>query len=83
MCSSRLPAWPPGSPEHMTTYVCPEFAATGIELKIIELQVQREAAQTHGIADDLTAIDAEISQLWSELADLVEQHPNALPPLNA
>lgn len=67
----------------MSTYVCPEFAATGIELKIIELQVQREAAQQDGRNEDVVACDREIIDLWAELADLVEQHPNSLPPLNA
>lgn len=66
----------------MSTYVCPEFAATGIELKIIELQVQRETARSQGQGEHLKAIDTEIASLWAELADLVERHPDVLPPLN-
>lgn len=67
----------------MSTYVCPEFAATGIELKIIELHVQREEAHYHRLTDDVATIDAEIDRLWAELADLVEQYPDTLPPLPA
>ncbi len=62
----------------MSTYVCPEFAATGIELQIIELQVQRETAQEQGSAEALAAYDAEISLLWSELAELADRYPDTV-----
>lgn len=59
----------------MTTYACPEFAATGLELQIIELQAQRDIAQRDGWTDEVRACDAEIGRLWSELADLVDEFP--------
>jgi hypothetical protein len=61
----------------MTTYVCPEFAATGIELQIIELQAQREAAAEQGWSDLAHEQDEQIAQLWAELADLAEHYPDA------
>lgn len=62
----------------MTTYVCPEFAATGIELKIIELQVQREHAEEQGLVDDVRSFDVQIAQLWAELAELADHYPQHL-----
>lgn len=59
----------------MKTYVCPEFAATGIELQIIELEAQREAASEQGWADEASGYDDEIASLWSRLADLAERLP--------
>jgi hypothetical protein len=66
----------------MSTYVCPEFAATGIELQIIELQVQRENALEHGLTDEVAACDRAIADLWAELAELVELYPETLPALS-
>jgi hypothetical protein len=59
----------------MTTYVCPEFAATGLELRIIELQAQREEADEQGWPDVAAEKDREIAALWSELAELTERYP--------
>jgi hypothetical protein len=59
----------------MKTYVCPEFAATGIELQIIELQAQRETALEQGWQDEAAGYDEEIGSLWVQLAELVEQYP--------
>jgi hypothetical protein len=59
----------------MTTYVCPEFAATGIELQIIELQAQREEATDQGWSDLAEEKDLEIARLWGELAELAEHYP--------
>ena len=64
-----------GYPFHMTTYACPEFAATGLELQIIELQAQRDTAQREGWTAEAEAHEAEIGRLWSELADLVDAFP--------
>jgi hypothetical protein len=61
----------------MTTYVCPEYAATGLELRIIELQAQREDAIEQGWPDLADEKEREIAALWTELADLVEQYPTA------
>lgn len=60
----------------MTTYVCPEFAATGLELRIIELQAQRDDALEQGWPDEAAAKDREIAALWSELAELAEHYPS-------
>jgi hypothetical protein len=64
----------------MTTYVCPEFAATGIELQIIELQAQREAALHDGWTDIAAEHEREIALLWRQLTELVEQYPEASAP---
>jgi hypothetical protein len=60
----------------MTTYVCPEFAATGLELRIIELQAQREEALEQGWTELVEARDREIAELWAELAELTERYPS-------
>lgn len=60
----------------MTTYACPEFAVTGLELQIIELQAQRESALRGGWHDQASGFDAEIARLWGELAALAEQYPD-------
>lgn len=59
----------------MKTYVCPEFAATGIELQIIELQAQREIALEQGWLDEAASHDDEIASLWMQLAELADQLP--------
>jgi hypothetical protein len=59
----------------MNTYVCPEFAATGIELQIIELQAQREHASEQGWSDEAAGYDEEIAVLWTRLAELAEHLP--------
>lgn len=59
----------------MSTYACPEFAATGLELQIIELQAQRDVAQRDGWATEVADLDADIDRLWAELANLVEDFP--------
>ncbi len=58
----------------MKTYHCPEFAATGLELQIIELQAQRETAIEHGWLDEARSHDAQIAELWAQLADLAEHY---------
>ncbi|MDZ7679351.1 MAG: hypothetical protein U5K29_12465 [Acidimicrobiales bacterium] len=67
----------------MKTYVCPEFAATGIELQIIELEAQREAASEQGWADEASGYDDEIAQLWSRLAELADHLPESNAPAAA
>lgn len=58
----------------MKTYHCPEFAATGLELQIIELQAQRESAVEDGRLDEVQEHDAQIARLWAELAELAEHY---------
>jgi hypothetical protein len=64
----------------MSTHICPEFAATGIELQIIELQVHRDGAIEDGRQDEVAAADAEITRLWGELAELSELYPEVATP---
>jgi hypothetical protein len=64
----------------MTTHICPEFAATGIELQILELQVCRERAIEDGRRDEVAAADTEIARLWSELVELSEHFPVVSTP---
>ncbi|MFP3907268.1 MAG: hypothetical protein ACLFRV_07375 [Acidimicrobiales bacterium] len=67
----------------MKTYVCPEFAATGIELQIIELEAQREAAAEQGWADEASGYDDEIASLWMRLAELADHLPDSNAPAAA
>lgn len=48
---------------------CAEFAATGIEIELIDLVERRERSARAGFAD-VAALDAEIAELRSELAAL-------------
>lgn len=61
----------------MTTYTCPEFAATGLEMQIIEEEARREEALSQGWVEVAARHQEEIDRLHWELADLVEQHPTA------
>ena len=67
----------------MKTYVCPEFAATGIELQIIELQVRREQALEHRAMAEVAAFDEEITSLWAQLAELADHLPESPAPTAA
>lgn len=57
----------------MTTYMCPEFAATGIEMQIFEEEARREEALSQGWTRVAAEHQAEIERLHGELADLSEQ----------
>lgn len=57
----------------MTTYTCPEFAATGIEMQIYEEEARREEALSQGWTEVAARHQAEIERLHGELVDLSEQ----------
>jgi hypothetical protein len=61
-----------GTPRAMTD---PRLAdhATGVELQLEELVVQRETALREGWSDEADALEPEIAQLQLELADTAEQ----------
>lgn len=61
----------------MTTYTCPEFAATGLEMQIIEEEARREEAVSQGWLDIAARHQAEIGRLWAELSELTEHDPFA------
>lgn len=67
----------------MKIYICPEFAATGIELQIIELQVRREYAMEQGAMAEVAAYDDEIAALWARLAELADHLPEPPSPAAA
>lgn len=56
----------------MTTYTCPEFAATGIELQIYEEEARREEALAQGWSEVAARHQVAIERLHLELAELVE-----------
>ena len=60
--------------------------ALGLELQIEELVEQGQRARVQHRDDDATALDAEVSQLQSELAETVERaaaHPDDAPIIHA
>lgn len=61
----------------MTTYTCPEFAATGLEMQIIEEEARREEALAQGWTEVADRHQVEIQRLLGELAELVERYPSA------
>ena len=61
----------------MTTYTCPEFAATGLEMQIYEEEARREEALSQGWTEIADSHQVEVQRLLGELADLVEQYPSA------
>jgi hypothetical protein len=47
--------------------------ATGLELQLEELVIRRERARRKGWADEVHALEVEISAIQLELADVAEQ----------
>jgi hypothetical protein len=67
----------------MSRYRCPEFAATGIELQLIEAEAQRDEALRHGWPREAAAHEVEIRRLWDELAEVTTELADTAPDLAA